>query len=366
MPANSAPPTRPAMRLFGSWALIAALIGAVAVAFGYTGGWLAPHRLTPARLVNQLQVNSGTFAGYRRNHAKGVCVSGYFQSNGDAARYSVAQVFASGRTPVVGRFAIPGGNPYAPDSSVPIRSMALRFALANGQQWRTGMNSMPVFPVSTPQGFYALLEAQQPDPATGKPDPKRLAAFFAAHPETAAFLAWAKTAKPSASFATDTYDSLDAFVFVDADGGHHPVRWSMVPETPPLGAGNAQPDEANYLATDLAQRLARAPLRWRLLVTFANPGDPIDDAAKEWPSTRRTIDAGTLVIEGTEPQASGPCRDINYDPTVLPDGIEPSGDPLLPARSAAYAVSYLRRTSEEAHLPGTAAPHPEPKPRSRS
>jgi catalase len=31
----------------------------------------------------------------------------------------------------------------------------------------------------------------------------------------------------------------------------------------------------------------------------------------------------------------------------------------LPARSAAYADSYLRRTSEEAHLPGTAAPKPE-------
>lgn len=356
MPANSAMPTRPALRLFGSWALIAILVAGVAVAFGYTGGWLAPHRLTPKRLVNQLQVNSGTFAGYRRNHAKGVCVTGYFQSNGEAAPYSVAQVFAPGRTPVVGRFAIPGGNPYAPDSSVPIRSMALRFALANGQQWRTGMNSMPVFPVATPQAFYAMLEAQQPDPATGKPDPRRLGAFFAAHPETAAFLSWAKTAKPSASFATDTYDSLDAFVFVDAKGGHHPVRWSMVSETPPLGSDTATPDEANYLANDLAQRLERAPLRWRLLVTFAKPGDPIDDAAKEWPATRQTIDAGTLVLERTEPQASGPCRDINYDPTVLPDGIEPSGDPLLPARSAAYAVSYLRRTSEEAHLPGTVAP----------
>lgn len=367
MPDHPVPPARPAIRLLGSWALIVAVVGAVALAFGYTGAWLAPHRLTAARLIDQLQANAGIFAGYRRNHAKGVCVAGYFQSNGVAARYSVAQVFAPGRTPVVGRFAIPGGNPYAPDSSVPIRSMALRFALANGQQWRTGMNSMPVFPVSTPQGFYAMLEAQQPDPATGKPDPRRLAAFFAAHPETAAFLAWAKSAKPSASFATDTYDSLDAFVFVDSDGVRHPVRWQMVPEPAALGAGEVSPpDDPNYLASNLARRLLGGPLRWHLLVTFANPGDPVDDATKEWPSTRRTIDAGTLVIERTQPQASGPCRDINYDPTVLPHGIEPSNDPLLPARSAAYAVSYLRRTSEEAHLPGTAEPRSELKPRSRS
>ena len=69
------PPDSPARRI-GSWALIAAAVGVAAVSFGYVGGWLAPQRLTPARLVNQFQDNAGTFAGYRRNHAKGVCVTG--------------------------------------------------------------------------------------------------------------------------------------------------------------------------------------------------------------------------------------------------------------------------------------------------
>lgn len=354
---------QPARRL-GAYALIGAIVAIIAAAFGYVGGWLTPHRLTPARLVDQLQNNSGVFPGYRRNHAKGVCVTGYFQSNGQGAAYSVAQVFAQGeRTPIVGRFAIPGGNPYAPDSSVPIRSMALRFSLANGQQWRTGMNDMPVFPVSTPAAFYQMLQAQQPDPATGKPDPATVAAFFAAHPETAAFLAWAKTARPSASFATESYLSLDAFELIDRRGRRHPVRWRMVPEAPASDSAGpaANPD---YLAADLRQRLAQGPLHWHLLITLAQPGDPTDDATKEWPADRRSLDAGTLVLTTTEPQQSGPCRDINYDPLVLPDGIEASGDPLLPARSAAYADSYLRRTSEEAHLPGT--PSAATKPDSRS
>ena len=344
----------------GSWALIVAVIALVVAAFGYVGGWLAPHRLTPKRIVDQLQDNAGTFAGYRRNHAKGVCVVGYFQSNGQAQAYSDAQVFAPGRTPLVGRFAIPGGNPYAPDSSVPIRSMALRFAQANGQQWRTGMNSMPVFPVSTPQAFYDQLKAQQPDPATGKPDPAKVAAFFAAHPETAAFRAWAKTAKPSASFATENYWSLDAFVFTNGAGKRQAVRWRMVPEAIDTGSDAGGGGNPDYLASDLAQRLSQGPLHWHLLVTLAQPGDPTHDATKEWPADRQTIDAGTLVLEHTEPQESGPCRDINYDPLVLPDGIEASDDPLLPARSAAYADSYLRRTSEEAHLPGAAVAHPKP------
>lgn len=344
----------------GSWALIVAVVALVVAAFGYVGGWLAPHRLTPKRIVDQLQDNAGTFAGYRRNHAKGVCVTGYFDSNGHAQPYSSAEVFAAGRTPLVGRFAIPGSNPYAPDSSVPIRSMALRLAQANGQQWRTGMNSMPVFPVSTPQAFYDQLKAQQPDPATGKPDPAKVAAFFAAHPETTAFRAWAKTAKPSASFATENYWSLDAFVFVDSAGKQQAVRWRMVPEATDAGSDADNSGNPDYLASDLAQRLSQGPLRWHLLVTLAQAGDPTNDATREWPADRPTIDAGTLVLEHTEPQESGPCRDINYDPLVLPDGIEASDDPLLPARSAVYADSYLRRTSEEAHLPGTAVAHPKP------
>ncbi|RUL78335.1 catalase family peroxidase [Dyella choica] len=343
------------------FALIGLVLIVMVLAFGYVSGWLTPHRLTAQRLVNQLQANAGVFAGYRRNHAKGVCVAGYFDSNGQAQVYSDALVFTPGRTPVVGRFAIPGGNPYAPDGSVPIRSLALRFTQANGQQWRTGMNSMPVFPVATPQAFYELLQAQQPDPSTGKPDSTKIGAFFAAHPETAAFREWVKTAKPSASYATESYWSLNAFVLVDANGEKHPVRWRVVPETSDTSTGGS---DADYLEADLTRRLAQGPRHWHLIVTLANPGDPTDDATKTWPSDRREIDAGTLVLTGTETQESGECRDINYDPTVLPHGIEISGDPLLPARSAAYATSYLRRTSEEAHLPGTAVAtsNPETKP----
>jgi catalase len=353
---SAAPPLTPASKLL-RFALIGAILLITLLAFGYVGGWLAPQRLTAQRMVNQLQANAGVFPGYRRNHAKGVCVMGYFDSNGQAQAYSAAQVFGQGRTPVVGRFAVPSGNPYAPDSSVPIRSMALRFSQANGQQWRTGMNSMPVFPVATPQAFFELLQAQHPDPATGKPSPANLGAFFGSHPETGAFLAWVKTAKPSASYATESYWSLNAFVFVGTNGDKHAVRWRMVPENGDSTPGGSDP---NYLDDDLARRLAQTPQRWHLMITLANPDDPTNDATKVWPADRHEIDAGTLVLTSTEPQESGPCRDINYDPLVLPDGITASDDPLLPARSAAYATSYLRRTSEEAHLPGTATADTKP------
>ncbi|WP_313624033.1 catalase family peroxidase [Achromobacter sp.] len=331
-------------------ALRLAAIGAIVLvsgtAFAYVGGWLDPQRLTPDRIVNALEANSGVHEGFRRNHAKGVCVVGRFESSGAAHDLSTAAVFAPGSTPVVGRLALPGGNPYAPDSSVPIRSFALMFTSANGEQWRTGMNSMPVFPLATPQAFYDQQLAGRPDPKTGKPDPKRMQAFFGAHPEASAFLAWVKTAKPSASYATESYYGLNAFYLIDAKGARQPVRWQLAP-LDATAAPAAQPGhDADYLQSDLQQRLAQGPLRWRLLLTLGQPGDPTNDATRQWPADRPTIDAGTVVISSSAPQSDGPCRDVNYDPTVLPQGIAVSDDPLLAARSAAYAASYERRTGE--------------------
>jgi len=338
---------------------IAAVVLVAAGLFAYVGGYLDPQRLTPKTIVDTLEKSNGVHPGFRRNHPKGVCVAGYFESNGAAAEFSSAQVLGSGRTPVVGRFALATGNPYSPDSAAPIRSMALRFSLANGQQWRTGMNSMPVFPVGTPEAFYGLLQATAPDPATGKPDPSKPPAFFAAHPEAGPFLAWVKTAKPSASYTTETYNSINAFYLVNAEGKRQAVRWSMVPVAKDE-VGVQAPDSKDYLEADLDQHLAAGPLRWNLIFTLANSGDPINDASKPWLNDHRTVNAGTLVLEGTQPQLSGDCRDVNYDPLVLPSGIQGSDDPLLAARSAVYADSYKRRTREVDQLP-TSASTQEPK-----
>ena len=357
---HSSPPSRPRPPPLSTASLLLRLAGiglvvvAVGAAFAYVRGTLDPQRLTPKALVDVLEKNNGVHPGFRRNHAKGVCVVGYFQSSAEARAYSSAQVFSEAQTPVVGRFALPSGNPYAPDSSVPIRSLALRFTQANGQQWRTGMNSMPVFPVGTPEAFYQLQQASSPDPATGKPNPASVPAFFAAHPEAAPFLQWVKTAKPSASYATETYNGINAFYLVNAKGQRQAVRWSVVAQAEDAPGATA-PQAADFLEQDLVQRLAAGPLRWQLNITLANPEDPTADASKAWPAERKVLNAGTLVLQSTQAQNNGECRDINYDPLVLPSGIEGSADPLLAARSAAYASSYLRRTSEVSQLPSQEA-----------
>jgi catalase len=252
---------------------------------------------------------------------------------------------------VTGRFAVPGGNPSAPDTSVPVRSLALLFQLNDGEQWRTGMNSTPVFAVHTPEQFYQQLLASKPDPATGKPDPERLKAFFAANPETKPFQAWVKAHPPSSSLANAAYYSINAFRFTDAAGNVRAVRWAMVPDAAYAPITDAQKAEKNFLEADLNTRLDNGPLRWHLILTVGQPGDPTNDATQQWPDARQHIDAGTLVIERTTSQENGTCRDVNFDPTILPAGIQPSDDPLLAARSAAYALSYKRRTREEALHP---------------
>jgi catalase len=329
-------------------AAIAAAVLAIAGCFAYVAGWLSPNRLTQARIIDRFEAVNGVHAGFRRNHAKGVCVTGSFESNGNAERLSKAAVFRPGRVAVVGRFALAGGHPDMADGPMAVRSMALSFRPPDGEEWRTGMNNIPVFPVKEAESFYEQLLASKPDPATGKPDPAKLQAFVAGHPESARAMQLIRSGSHSSGFANAGYNSLHAFRFVNAAGVRTPVRWSMAPTDPFATAApeQAKTQDTNYLFDDIIARVARGPLQWHLIVTIGQPGDATGDATTPWPSDREHVDAGTLTIDHAEGEALGNCRDINFDPLVLPSGIEPSDDPLLSARSAAYSESFRRRESE--------------------
>ncbi len=119
----------------------------------------------------------------------------------------------------------------------------------------------------------------------------------------------------------------------------------VTPFTPETPAQTAQGDK-NYLFDAVIARLAQGPLQWHLVIVIGQPGDPTSDATIPWPPGREQVDAGTLTIDHIEAEASGNCRDVNFDPLVLPAGIAPSDDPLLSARSAAYAQSFTRRAGE--------------------
>jgi catalase len=335
---------------------IAVVIAAAAVLFAYTAGWLSPHRLTPNKLVAAFVPPDGAPPlGHRRNHSKGICFGGVFEANGAGSALSRAQIFARGQYPVLGRFSLATADPNAPDATVPVRAMALRIQTPDGHEWRTAMIDAPFFAVSTPQAFYELLLA------AGSKDPHAIGRFAAAHPEFGPFGAWTQSAHWTGSYAEERYNSLDSFVFTDNAGGQSAVRWSFVPMLQPVLVPQEQLAKrgANFLAAEITERVRGGPVRWSMMVTIANPGDPTADPSKAWPEDRRVVAVGTLVVQRVEPERDGPCRDINFDPSVLPPGIRVSDDPFPAARSSAYAKSYDLRSAEVTYYPRTA---PEAKP----
>jgi catalase len=330
-------------------AIIATVVGLTTLAFAYTAGWLSPGRLTPTKLVAELAPPGGAALGHRRNHAKGICFTGTFEANGNGSRFSTARVFESGQYPVVGRFNTAGGNLTAPDPMAGVRGFSTRIITPDGQEWRGAAIDAPIFAAATPQDFYAF------SAAGASKNPNAVKQYIAAHPEIISFLGWAKKHGRSESWAETQFNSLDSFLFVDSSGAKHAVRWSFIPAAnivtlTPEELTKRSPD---FLSEEISQRVATGPQRWKLVVTIASPGDPTSDPTKAWPTDRQTVEVGTLVVQQIEPEADGPCRDINYDPSVLPRGITTSDDPFPAARSAAYRVSHDERMAEESHYPHT-------------
>ena len=348
--------TMPTVGMLARLGAIGAVLFCVAVLFAYVGGWLSPGRLTQDRMMTAFREANGSHPGFRRNHAKGVCVSGWFESSGQAVALSSATVFRPGRVPVIGRFALAGGMPFQADQPTTVRSLALRFMPSGGEEWRTGVNDIPVFPVNSARAFYEQLVASAPDPATGKPDPAKMDSFLASHPETRRAIALLKERAISSGFANDTFNSLDAFRFVNAAGTSVPVRWSTVSVQAfaPESAEQSATADKNYLFDDLAAEIGRHPLQWRLMVTLGQAGDPTDDATLPWPADRPQVEAGLVTIDRVSSEDGGQCTDITFDPLVLPSGIVPSDDPLLSARSAAYARSLTLRAAEASEKPPSA------------
>ena len=326
-------------------AVIGATISVAAIAFAYTAGWLTPHRLTPTRLVAALQPSQGPALGHRRNHAKGICFTGIFDANGNGSELSRAKMLEHGQYAVVGRFNVAGGDPKISYGMAAVRGLGIRIMSPDGQEWRSAMIDAPVFAAPTPEAFFEFLTASK--------DPNGFKQYSSMHPEILTFISWVKGHGRNESWTEDQFNSLDSFVFIDRSGAERVVRWSFIPLAKPVtvAAQELAKLDSNFLEEDIIQRVSVAPARWDLVITVANPGDPTSDPTRAWPADRRTVSVGTLTVRQVEPEVDGPCRDINFDPAVLPAGITTSDDPFPAARSAAYRVSYDSRLAESSHYP---------------
>lgn len=332
-------PIKPKLLLFVA-------ILALALAFLYAAGAFDRYAHISAQQFVDFQEGGNPHRGFRRAHAKGLCVAGEFTASGALADYTTRGLLSQGTTPFTGRFSIGGGNPTAPDLASGVRSFALSFDAGASQQWRTAMNTPPVMAVATPDAFYAQLNALSPDPNTGERNPERIQQFFADHPETQAFRDWSAQYSPSGSFASEQYHSINAFYLINRAGNRQAVRWAAVPTVNIESNAYADTDQAdNALRLDITDRIEQDTVVFDLVFTLAGENDDPDNPTVPWPDSREQLTAGQVVINQVVADQSV-CDALNFDPLVVPDGMAPSHDPILRARSAAYAESYRRRARE--------------------
>lgn len=342
--AAAAPPALPALRRARAPTLLvagAALVGLAAAAPDTPAA--AP--VSPQALVDGFEGAFGTHPGQRRGGAKGLCAEGHFIGAAPGRALSSASVFSGKRIPVAARFSVSGGNPRVSDKARTTRGLALQFSLPGGERWIAVNNSAPMNSVSTPQAMLAFLESRRLDPETKKPDPAKVAAFSGAYPETKAQAQWLAGHGVPASWAAVNYWGVHAFKFSNAKRRAQYAKWVFEP----VGGQELLDDDKlaalpdSFLADELRRRIAAAPAEFELRLQLAEAGDDLVNPTVQWPEARKVVTVGRLVIDKVEAGSAGACDAIVFDPLVLPKGIEPSDDPVLHARRAAYAVSASRR-----------------------
>jgi catalase len=299
--------------------------------------------VTPVDAVDAAQSAFGRHPGSRALHAKGFLGTGTFTATDEARSLTTAAHMQGEPVPATFRFSNASGHPRSPDYAPDLRGLAIKLYLPDGSRTDLVCVTAPVFATRTPEVFVELIRAQGAGPAAAW----KLPVLLARNP-------WLLTRlvkdmpvmRPPASYALLRYYGQHAFRWVDADGAERFVRYSLIPvagEEPYLKLRAARRRGGDYLQEELSRRLAAGGVRFTLEVQIAEPGDPVTDASRAWPSSRRRVTAGTFEITGPDTQREQDGDVLVFDPTRVTPGIELSDDPVLRFRSPAYRESVARR-----------------------
>jgi catalase len=295
-------------------------------------------------LLKQFEAIFGPHPGFRPAHAKGLMLTGVFTPGSGAQALTSAPHAMRASTPVTARFSNSTGLPGLPDNVADAnpRGLAIRFNLAEHVHTDIVSHSTNGFPTRDGYQFLELLRAAA---ASGPdvPSPKPVEVFLGAHP---AALAFVQAPKPfPSSLARQTYYAVTAFAFTNASGETRFGRYRVIPE-----AGNDFLSDSqvaalspDYHFDEIAARVGKGPVRFRIAVQIAEPDDVTDDATIHWPESRTLADFGTVELNAVMPDSAAEQKQIIFDPIPRVEGIEASADPLLELRAAVYLLSGRRR-----------------------
>jgi len=280
----------------------------------------------------------GITEGKRRNHTKGFCIEGVLSPVDEAIKdYSNSPLF-TGQSTVIGRVSHKGGKPNPADDKFGALGLAMEITTNDDDLHVIALNTEHFFPVATTEEFIELLRAK----ATGK---EATRAFAAKHPALKVYKkyhgALDKTLKP---YEGTTFNSVNAFYLVDSSGKKSAMRFSFRPSGEEGIVVDTHPD---FFLENIQTNIAKGGVSWDMVVTLANPGDPVADPSAQWTGDHNEIVAARFIAEKAMAESDGRCDELNFDPTVLSDGFAPSEDPMLEVRSMIYALGVGKRLSEK-------------------
>lgn len=297
-------------------------------------------------IVEGLHENlGGNHPGYRAVHAGGRFYAGTFAATPEGKRITRAAHFQAESVPATVRFsASVSGDPMAAAGN--ITGMSTKFYLPDGQVTDVVAVNIPVFLAKTPDEFIEFLKCSRPDPDTGKPDPAKVAPFFASHPAAARAYEILQEQPTPVSFAQLAYHPIHAYCFVNEVGEGRFARYHWEPEAGVAGESveELQKRPLDYLYEELEARLEGGPVAFNLVLELAENGDATDDSTVLWPESRRRVTVGRLELTRRTSQEELGDPIMVHDPTRVIDGIELSDDPILIARRGVYAASVAGRT----------------------
>ncbi|KAL7942519.1 catalase-like domain-containing protein [Trichoderma barbatum] len=294
-------------------------------------------------LISTLKDIYGRIANVRPSHAKGVFVTGSFTPTDEAKEWSTAPHFSSTSTPVIARFSLFTGIRDLPstDPMANPHGLAVRFLIGDDAKTDIICQSSVFFPASTGEETLAVFKCLRDN---------TVEEHIKDHPNAIPFLQ--EDRKTPKNWGTQSFYSINAFKFINAAGKSVFIRYRWVPLSGRhfLTQSELEAKGPNFLFDELPGVFSQGPISFKLVAQVAGEDDITDDCTKIWPEDRRLVELGVLSLTKVATKEDLPPQNNTIVYNVHPgvQGIEPSADPILAARSRVYATSGQTRREAEA------------------
>lgn len=268
------------------------------------------------------------------NHTKGFCVSGEFMPREDIKDF-VKVPLLYGKSQVLARYSIGGGNPKASDKSN-AHGFALKFK--NGkEEWDFATLNGVINSGKTPDVIVRFLEV------IGDPSKKKeLDKLIKEHPSVKRAIDYGNTIGVPLSLANVQFNTQHVYRISDSDGKTLNAKIIFVPQA---GIIELSPKEAkkvgdNFLEKRLEDDLKKGSVNYYMYLVLANPQDPLDDISAPWENTNKKVFLGTLKLTTFK---GNTCNTDLFLPGMIPNGVKAPVDSVFDFRDKTYTITHQRR-----------------------